>query len=71
MHLFLNNSAFDGGNSAISPEDDNAIADDKIPLRQGIGTTFSRSARYSNYSNHSEGINGLHIDVQNLAALLV
>jgi hypothetical protein len=53
--IFYNNSKFD------STSDDNAIATDKQALLPGGTATFA------NYTSYSRGINGIMIDIQNLA----
>ncbi len=60
-HIFYNNSAWDGKNGAANSADDNAIATDKQALVAGQQATFA------NYTSYSRGINGLMIDVVNLA----
>lgn len=60
-HLFYNNSRFDGNNPAADATDDLAIAPDKQALLVGQTATFA------NYSSYSSGINGVMIDVANLA----
>jgi uncharacterized delta-60 repeat protein len=59
--MFYNNSAFDGNDPAANAADDNSIAPDKTVLLPG------RRATFSNYTSYSKGINGLMIDVRNLA----
>src|SRR5205807_9518018 len=60
-HVFYNHSAFDGSDSANSAADDAAVATDKQALLPGQTATFA------NYTNYSKGINGLMIDLVNLA----
>ena len=60
-HLFYNDSHFDGGNSEITPSDDLAIAVEKLPLLPG------NTAQFVNYVSYTHGINGVVIDVLNLA----
>ncbi len=64
-YIFYNNSSFDGNNSAANAQDDAAIASDKAPLLPG-GT-----ARFANYTSYSLGINGIIIDVANMAQVPV
>jgi hypothetical protein len=65
--VFYNNSKFDGhssyasGDPAANVYDDNAIAADKTALLPGQTATFS------NYTSFSRGINGVMVDIQNLA----
>ena len=59
--VFYNNSAFDGNDAAANAGDDNAIAPDKTPLLPGGTATFA------NYTSYSRGINGVMIDIMNLA----
>jgi ELWxxDGT repeat protein len=60
-HLFYNRSYFDKNNASANADDDLAIAPDKHPLLPGQKATFA------NYSSYSRGINGLIIDIQDLA----
>ena len=60
-HLFYNNSRYDGFDSRASASDDAAIATDKSALLPGATATFA------NYSSYSRGLNGVMIDVANLA----
>lgn len=57
--LFYNNSVFD--NPVLGNSDDNAIAFDKQALLPG------ETASFANYSSYSRGINGLMVDIDNLA----
>jgi O-glycosyl hydrolase len=65
--IFYNNSKFDAdtgnlfGDPAANLYDDNAIATDKQALLPG------HSASFANYTSYSRGINGVMIDIQNLA----
>ena len=59
-HLFYDNSSYDGDPGA-SVNDDLAIAAGIQPLAAG------ESASSANYSNYHRGLNGLMVDVQNLA----
>ena len=59
--IFYNNSAWDGNNTAANVLDDNAIAPDKSVLTAGHAPGFA------NFSSYSKGINGIMIDVANLA----
>jgi len=60
QHVFYNNSAFDGHDSAAGIDDDGAIAAGKTALRPG------ETVSAANYTNYSRGINGLMIDVDGL-----
>jgi len=60
-HLFYNHSAFDGNDAVLDGGDETAAALDKAPLRPGHTATFD------NYTSFHRGINGLMIDVHNLA----
>ena len=60
-HLFYNDSFFDGGDSDIGSSDANAISS-LAAYQLGDGV-----ASVNNYSNYVRGINGLMIDVLNLA----
>ncbi len=63
QHLvFYNNSSYDDFESIASPLDDNAIAPNKFALVAG------QVASYANYTNYPLGLNGLMIDIQNLAS---
>jgi hypothetical protein len=57
--LFYNNSVFD--DPALGRSDDFAFAGDKQPLVPGQTATFY------NYSSYSRGINGIFVDIENLA----
>jgi hypothetical protein len=59
--IFYNNSAFDGNNPAANVQDDAAIAPDKSALLPGGTATFA------NYTSYTKGINGILIDVADLA----
>jgi len=59
--LFYNNSIFDGYEPAINADDDAAIATDKRALLPGATSGFA------NYSSYTGGINGVMIDLANLA----
>lgn len=60
-HIFYNNSSFDG-DSGSSTNDDKAIAPDKVALLPGQTATFT------NYTSYSRGINGIMVDISDLAA---
>ncbi|MCH8046032.1 MAG: pre-peptidase C-terminal domain-containing protein [Planctomycetes bacterium] len=60
-HIFYNNSRFDGYDPAINAADDSAIAPDKQPLLN------DEPAELANYTSFVSGINGIMVDVQNLA----
>jgi probable HAF family extracellular repeat protein/predicted outer membrane repeat protein len=60
-HIFYNRSAWDGNNAAANPSDDAAIAPNKTALLPG------QSATFVNYTSYSRGINGIMIDVSDLA----
>lgn len=60
-HLFYNNSRYDGFDARAGVSDDAAIATDKAALLPGATATFA------NYSSYSRGLNGVMIDVANLA----
>ena len=60
-HVFYNGSAFDGGSPLLNPSDEAAIAIDKMALLPGGAATFV------NYTSYSRGINGVMIDVTDLA----
>jgi len=62
-HIFYNNSVFDGNNSEANAADDNAIAPDFISK----ALLPSQTATFQNYTSYSRGINGIMIDVANLA----
>ncbi len=59
--VFYNNSAFDGDDPAANVLDDDAIAPDKTALLPG------QTAAFANYTSYSRGINGIMVDVANLA----
>lgn len=58
--VFYNNSSFDG-DAGASVNDDNAIASDKSALLPGGTATFA------NLTSYSKGLNGIMIDISNLA----
>ncbi len=60
-HIFYNNSSWDGGDVGANAADDSAIAPDKQPLMAG------QKATVANYTSFSRGINGIMIDVAQLA----
>ncbi|MBN2474799.1 MAG: hypothetical protein JXB62_09335, partial [Pirellulales bacterium] len=60
-HVFYNNSAFDGNDPASNALDDEAIATDKLALLPGQTATFA------NYTSYFRGINGIMVDIANLA----
>ena len=60
-HIFYNRSVWDGNNAAANAADDGAIATEKTALLPGQTATFA------NYTSYDKGINGLVIDVHNLA----
>ncbi|MCA9186472.1 MAG: PKD domain-containing protein, partial [Planctomycetales bacterium] len=60
-HIFYNNSWYDGRNPNANESDDQAIAPDKTPLLPGNVATFA------NYTSYYHGINGIMIDVADLA----
>jgi len=60
-YVFYNNSAFDGNDPAANAADDDAIAPDKTALMPGGTATFA------NYTSYSRGINGIILDIANLA----
>jgi hypothetical protein len=57
--VFYNNSAYDG-HSAAGPDDDAAVAPDKVALRPGAAATLA------NVTNFAAGINGIFVDVKGL-----
>ena len=60
-HVFYNNSASDGVTPAAQFLDDHAVAAGKQALLPGGTATFA------NYTSYSRGINGIIIDIDNLA----
>jgi PhoPQ-activated pathogenicity-related protein len=61
-HIFYNGSKYDGGSTAINASDDLAVATDKSAYLAGSG-----SATFSNITSYARGINGIMIDVEDLA----
>ncbi len=59
--VFYNRSAFDGYDAGPGLADDAAVAPDKQALLPG------QKASFANYTSYSRGINGLMIDVANIA----
>ena len=60
--IFYNGSSFDGNDSSANADDDGAIAPDKTALLPGQTATFE------NYTSYSRGINGVIIDITDLAS---
>lgn len=58
IHLFYNQSKYDGNNAAINAADDAAIATDKSPYLAGSGATT-----FANVSSYTLGINGIMVDL--------
>jgi len=56
--VFYNNSAFDGNDPSITPNDDAAIATDKTAYVRGSG-----AATFDSVTSYSKGINGIMIDI--------
>jgi hypothetical protein len=56
-NVFYNNSGLDGANAGIGPDDDLAIATDKIALFPG------QAASFVNYTSYNRGINGIMLDI--------
>jgi hypothetical protein len=61
-YAFYNDSAWDGNDPAASPADDPAIAVDKRALLPG------QQAEFVHYTSYDKGLNGLMIDLDDLAA---
>ena len=61
-YVFYNDSAWDGNNAAANPADDLAIAVDKRALLPG------QQAEFAHYTSYDKGLNGLMIDLDDLAA---
>jgi YDG domain/Subtilase family len=59
-YVFYNNSAWDGNSPAADPNDDQAVAPDKVPLLAGAAT-------FANYTSYSRGINGIMVDIVGLS----
>ncbi|HEY2893018.1 MAG TPA: sialidase family protein, partial [Pirellulales bacterium] len=62
--IFYDNSTFDGNNPQANAADDGAIAPDKQALLPGAKASFA------NYTSYSGGINGIMVDIANLAGPL-
>jgi hypothetical protein len=62
-YVFYNNSAWDGASAGIDARDDDAIAADKTALRPG------QTAAFANYTSYRRGMNGVMLDVSNLAGV--
>jgi len=63
-HIFLNDSSFDGNDPAVNALDDDAILGTKSPLFAGT------SGHFNNYSNSTDGITGVLVDITNVDLLL-
>ena len=61
-YVFYNDSAWDGNDAAANPADDLAIAVDKRALLPG------QQAEFVHYTSYDKGLNGLMIDLDDLAA---
>jgi hypothetical protein len=61
-YVFYNDSAWDGNDAVASPSDDLAIAVDKRALLPG------QQAEFVHYTSYDKGLNGLLIDLDDLAA---
>lgn len=59
--LFYNRSARDGNDPAADSQDDSAMAIDQRALLTGETATFA------NYTSYVRGINGIMVDIANLA----
>ena len=59
--VFYNNSFFDGNDATANSGDDAAIATDKTALLPG------QTASFDNYTSFVNGINGIIVDINNLA----
>ena len=59
--VFYNNSKFDNNNASANGADDNAVATDKQPLLPG------QTADFDNYTSYSRGLNGVIVDIKDLA----
>ena len=62
-HIFYNNCYFDGDDPTANAADDAAIATDKKVLLDGQVATFA------NYTSYARGINGIMVDIANLAGI--
>ncbi|MBN1764003.1 MAG: DUF362 domain-containing protein [Sedimentisphaerales bacterium] len=60
-YIFYNNSYFDGNDPNFNADDDNAIGIDKQALLPG------QIAHFANYTSYCRGINGIIVDMANLA----
>jgi len=70
-YIFYNNSYFDGFNAAPGVNDDGAIAPDPGTASDpGLGKKAllpGQTATMANYTSFSSGINGIMVDIRNLA----
>ncbi|MCA9214250.1 MAG: hypothetical protein KDB27_14360 [Planctomycetales bacterium] len=60
-YVFYNQSVYDGADQAATARDDAAIASDKVPLFAG------QTASFANYTSYHRGLNGVMVDVMDLA----
>jgi hypothetical protein len=58
--VFYNDSAYDARSAGAGPEDDAAVAPDKVALLPGA------TAKLANVTNFAAGINGIFVDVKGL-----
>jgi Ca2+-binding RTX toxin-like protein/protocatechuate 3,4-dioxygenase beta subunit len=61
-HVFYNQSAFDDDATSANMADNNALATDKQALLPG------ETGAFENYTSYDEGLNGIMVDIANLAA---
>lgn len=70
-HVFYNNSSFDGGNPVANIDDDGAIPLDpdsaSDPLLGKTALLPGETATFQHYTSYNKGINGIMIDIMNLA----
>jgi len=70
-HIFYNNSYFDGFNAAPGVTDDNAIAPDPGTASDAVfgkrALLPGQTATRINYTSYSRGINGIMVDIEDLA----
>jgi len=73
-HIFYNNSVFDGDDPAANNNDDHSIApspsDASEPRLGKQALLLGQTASFQNYTSYSRGINGIMVDVADLAGSL-
>ncbi len=68
-HIFYNGSAWDGNGATVTAADSAAIATDKQALLPNNTASFNNyTSSFNNYTSYSRGLNGIFVDINNLAS---